>query len=52
MTLMLGHIVQVSVSNLFDDAPGINTDLGFPWFSEYYYSAVGREVFITYKYTF
>ncbi|MDA8854155.1 TonB-dependent receptor [Gammaproteobacteria bacterium] len=48
----VGHIVQVSVSNLFDDAPGINTDLGFPWFSEYYYSPVGREVFITYKYTF
>jgi iron complex outermembrane receptor protein len=48
----VGHIVQVSVSNLFDDAPKYNTDLGFPWFSEYYYSPVGREVFITYKYTF
>ncbi|MDB2503920.1 TonB-dependent receptor [Gammaproteobacteria bacterium] len=47
-----GHYIGLSVSNLMDDAPKYNTDLGFPWFSEYYYSAVGREVFITYKYTF
>ena len=47
-----GHYIGLSVSNLMDDAPTYNTDLGFPWFSEYYYSAVGREVFITYKYTF
>jgi outer membrane cobalamin receptor len=47
-----GHYIGLSVSNLMDDAPTYNTDLGFPWFSEYYYSAVGREVFVTYKYTF
>jgi len=47
-----GHFVGVSVSNLFDDIPKHNTDLGFPWFSSYYYSAVGREVFLTYRYTF
>ena len=47
-----GHYISLSVSNLMDDAPTYNTDLGFPWFSEYYYSAVGREVFVTYKYTF
>lgn len=47
-----GHYVQLSVSNLMDDAPKYNTDLGFPWFSEYYYSPVGREVFVTYRYTF
>ncbi|MDA9920927.1 TonB-dependent receptor [Gammaproteobacteria bacterium] len=47
-----GHYIGLSVSNLMDDAPKYNTDLSFPWFSEYYYSAVGREVFITYKYTF
>jgi len=47
-----GHYVQVSVSNLFDDAPKYNEDLGWPWFSQYYYSPVGREVFVSYRYTF
>ena len=47
-----GHFVQVSVSNLMDDIPEKNVDLGWPWFATYYYSPVGREVFITYRYTF
>jgi iron complex outermembrane receptor protein len=47
-----GHYVGLSVSNLFDDIPEYNEDLGWPWFARYYYSPVGREVFLTYRYTF
>jgi outer membrane receptor protein involved in Fe transport len=47
-----GHFLQVSVSNLMDDIPEKNVDLGWPWFADYYYSPVGREVFLTYRYTF
>ena len=47
-----GHYVAVSVSNLMDDIPEVNEDLSWPWFSSYYYSPVGREVFVTYRYTF
>ena len=35
-----------------DDIPEKNTDLGWPWFARYYYSPVGRELFLTYRYTF
>jgi hypothetical protein len=35
-----------------DDIPEKNEDLGWPWFARYYYSPVGREVFVTYRYTF
>ena len=47
-----GHFLAVSVSNLMDDIPEKNEDLGWPWFARYYYSPVGREVFVTYRYTF
>ena len=47
-----GHFLAVSVSNLMDDIPEKNEDLGWPWFATYYYSPVGREVFVTYRYTF
>ena len=47
-----GHFVSLSVSNLLDDSPQQNTDLGWPWFSDYYYSPVGREMFVTYRYSF
>ena len=47
-----GHFIALSVSNLMDDIPEKNEDLGWPWFASYYYSPVGREVFVTYRYTF
>ena len=47
-----GHFLAVSISNLMDDIPEKNEDLGWPWFATYYYSPVGREVFVTYRYTF
>ncbi len=47
-----GHFVALSVSNLMDDIPEKNVDLGWPWFATYYYSPVGRELFLTYRYTF
>ena len=47
-----GHYVALSVSNLMDDIPHWNADLGWPYFSRYYYSPVGRELFLTYRYTF
>ena len=47
-----GHFISLSVSNLMDDIPEKNTDLGWPWFARYYYSPVGRELFLTYRYTF
>ena len=47
-----GHFVALSVSNLMDDIPEKNLDLGWPWFATYYYSPVGRELFLTYRYTF
>jgi hypothetical protein len=47
-----GHFLAVSISNLMDDIPEKNEDLGWPWFARYYYSPVGREVFVTYRYTF
>jgi len=47
-----GHYVALSVSNLMDDIPEWNADLGWPYFSRYYYSPVGRELFLTYRYTF
>ena len=47
-----GHFLAVSISNLMDDIPKKNEDLGWPWFARYYYSPVGREVFVTYRYTF
>ena len=47
-----GHYVALSVSNLMDDIPKKNSDLGWPWFATYYYSPVGRELFLTYRYTF
>ena len=47
-----GHFIALSVSNLMDDIPEKNEDLGWPWFASYYYSPVGREVFLTYRYTF
>ena len=47
-----GHFLAVSISNLMDDIPEKNEDLGWPWFARYYYSPVGREIFVTYRYTF
>ena len=47
-----GHFLALSVSNLMDDIPEKNEDLSWPWFARYYYSPVGREVFLTYRYTF
>jgi len=48
----VGHYVQISVSNLFDDIPSANEDMSWPWFAYWYVSPVGREVFLTYRYTF
>ena len=48
----VGHYVQVSVSNLMDDIPHANEDMSWPWFAYWYMSPIGREVFITYRYTF
>ena len=48
----VGHYIQVSVSNLGDDIPDKNLDMSWPWFAYWYASPIGREVFITYRYTF
>lgn len=48
----VGHYIQVSVSNLADDIPDKNLDMSWPWFAYWYASPIGREVFITYRYTF
>ena len=48
----VGHYLQISVSNLADDIPKALEDMSWPWFAYWYVSPIGREVFITYRYTF
>ncbi|MEL1233173.1 MAG: TonB-dependent receptor, partial [Candidatus Neomarinimicrobiota bacterium] len=48
----VGHYVQVQVSNLMDDIPKANEDMSWPWFAYWYMSPIGREVFVSYRYTF
>ena len=48
----VGHYIQIQVSNLTDDIPKANEDMSWPWFAYWYVSPAGREVFLSYRYTF